>query len=145
MKTLKDVYLYALEFYGKPYIWGGEGPIGYDCSGFIQAVLRKFELDPKGDQTADGLYRYFLENGELNQKGIGSLVFFGKLDRVVHLGFCIDPYIMIHAGGGSPNIRTVVEAKKAEAFIKIQPINYRQDIVAFIRPNYLEHGIGMNF
>jgi cell wall-associated NlpC family hydrolase len=29
--------LYALQQLGKPYIWGGNGPVGYDCSGLVLA------------------------------------------------------------------------------------------------------------
>jgi cell wall-associated NlpC family hydrolase len=31
---------YALRERGKPYIWGGTGPIGYDCSGLVYAAYR---------------------------------------------------------------------------------------------------------
>ncbi|AHH94439.1 C40 family peptidase [Kutzneria viridogrisea] len=27
---------YAMQQLGKPYIWGGNGPVGYDCSGLVQ-------------------------------------------------------------------------------------------------------------
>jgi cell wall-associated NlpC family hydrolase len=27
--------LFALSQLGKPYIWGGNGPVGYDCSGLV--------------------------------------------------------------------------------------------------------------
>ena len=33
-----DVMAWARGQAGKPYIWGGVGPIGYDCSGFISAL-----------------------------------------------------------------------------------------------------------
>ena len=31
---------YALAQLGKPYYWGGNGPIGYDCSGLVQQAYR---------------------------------------------------------------------------------------------------------
>lgn len=31
---------YALRQHGKPYIWGGTGPAGYDCSGLVYAAYR---------------------------------------------------------------------------------------------------------
>ncbi|MFI1301877.1 C40 family peptidase [Streptomyces sioyaensis] len=32
---------YALAQLGKPYIWGGNGPVGYDCSGLVQQAYRR--------------------------------------------------------------------------------------------------------
>ena len=34
----------ALAFLGTPYVWGGEGKKGYDCSGFIKAVYGRFGI-----------------------------------------------------------------------------------------------------
>lgn len=32
---------YALAQLGKPYIWGGNGPVGYDCSGLVQQAYKR--------------------------------------------------------------------------------------------------------
>src|SRR5207302_2891257 len=32
------VVSFALAQLGKPYVWGGEGPNGYDCSGLVMAA-----------------------------------------------------------------------------------------------------------
>lgn len=32
------------KYIGLPYVWGGTGPNGYDCSGFTQAVLKEFGI-----------------------------------------------------------------------------------------------------
>ena len=37
VSTGDKVVLYAFQQLGKPYIWGGNGPVGYDCSGFTLA------------------------------------------------------------------------------------------------------------
>jgi cell wall-associated NlpC family hydrolase len=31
---------YAMRQHGKPYIWGGTGPAGYDCSGLVYSAYR---------------------------------------------------------------------------------------------------------
>ncbi len=35
------MFAWAAKQKGKPYIWGGVGPRGYDCSGFVGAMFRK--------------------------------------------------------------------------------------------------------
>lgn len=135
-KSLTEIYDYALTFYNKPYIWGGEGPEGYDCSGFVQALLQKAGIDPKGDQSAHDLYDYFVKNGALNYFGLGSLAFYGSRERIIHVGFCIDQRIMISASGGGRNVTTSQIARAQGASIKFEPIRFRKDFVACIMPPY---------
>ncbi|MCL4439808.1 MAG: NlpC/P60 family protein, partial [Firmicutes bacterium] len=40
--TAKAVVNYALSFQGVPYVWGGNGPSGWDCSGFVKYVYNHF-------------------------------------------------------------------------------------------------------
>lgn len=35
---------YAKQFLGTPYVWGGSAPGGFDCSGLVQYVAKKFGL-----------------------------------------------------------------------------------------------------
>jgi hypothetical protein len=38
---IAKMFAWAATQKGKPYIWGGTGPVGYDCSGFVGAMFRK--------------------------------------------------------------------------------------------------------
>jgi cell wall-associated NlpC family hydrolase len=139
-KTLHDVRDYALTFFGLPYVWGGDGTPsffgGYDCSGLVQRILGYAGVDPKGDQSADGLYRHFLKNGLANCFGIGALAFFGNPEHIHHVGWCLDKKVMINASGGGSHIKTVEIAKRMNASVKIEPIHFRKDFVACIMPFY---------
>ena len=133
---------YAMQFVGKPYIWGGEHPcLGYDCSGLVQEILRSVGLDPPGDQTAQKLFDHFEKNGSLNTYAPGSIAFFGKsVSEITHVAFCIDRYRMIEAGGGGRTCINVDEAIKAGAFVRMRLITSRKDLVAIIKPRYATIG-----
>lgn len=142
MELLKN---YALSMVGVPYIWGGSNPIqgsGVDCSGFVQLVLAAAGIDPPNDQTAQGLYDALEDDSAHNVRGAGSIAFFGRsILKISHVGFCLDPYRMIHAAGGDSSCKTPKDAIAKNAFVKITLIDYRSDLVAIIKPKYSKIGI----
>jgi len=135
---MEIVISYAMTFLGIQYRWGGDDPIlGYDCSGFVQEVLSAFGADPKGDQTADGLYRIFKKDPDATETlAAGSLLFFGSERRITHVALAIDRYRMIEAGGGGSKCKSIEAAAACNAFIRIRPINNRKDLVTAILPFY---------
>lgn len=91
----------ARRFLGVPYLWGGITPAGFDCSGFVRAVLGRFEIKLARD-TKDQI-----EQGEpVDRNSImsGDLVFFPG-----HVGIAIGRDKLIHAsrGGGGVRINTL--------------------------------------
>lgn len=136
MQILKD---YAISLLGTPYIWAGDDPIkGFDCSGLVIELLQSVGVLPRGyDNTAQGLYEKFDREGIASELGFGSLAFFGKsLKEITHIGFMIDNFRMIEAGGGGSKTITLEQAAKHNAFVRIRPINWRKDIVTIIKPKY---------
>ena len=123
----ETLYTYALTLFGIPYQWGGNGPwvsgdYGFDCSGFIQHLLKKAKVTlPPGDYTADGLHKYF-KGRACPYVGQGALAFFGTSDRTSHVGLMINSQIMISAAGGGPSCVNHNTANRMCASVKIQPV-----------------------
>lgn len=129
---------YALSFVGLAYRWGGDDPIdGFDCSGLVQEILASVGLDPKGDQTAQGLYDHFAPISEHGVLQLGTLLFFGKSTReITHVAFALDQYRMLEAGAGGSKTLTRQDAITQNAYARIRPIDNRLDLVAALRPPY---------
>ena len=134
MKILME---YAMRHVGLPYRWGGDDPIeGYDCSGLVQELLASVGVDPRGDQTAMGLYQYFRMNGVPTKPKAGALAFYGTKQRITHVGFCIGKRRMIEAGGGGSRTHDRRDVARQNAYVRIRPITNRKDLVAILMPKY---------
>jgi cell wall-associated NlpC family hydrolase len=140
------LYDYALSFSGLPYCWGGDDPMGsFDCSGLCIELLQSCGQFPHGkDATAQGLLNYFDRGGRATYQSVprfGSLVFYGKsTTKVTHIGFALDRFRILEAGGGGPHVKTLDDAIKYNAFIRIRPYDLRKDQVAILRPYYQSIG-----
>lgn len=68
---------WALRQRGKPYIWGGVGPRGFDCSGLVWAAYRSVGIDlPR--TTYEMLDSHDLIRISKGQARRGDLAFFGR-------------------------------------------------------------------
>lgn len=129
---------YCMRFVGLPYIWGGDDPIrGFDCSGLAQEILAAFGADPSGDQTAQGLFNYFIVQGPFVNPQIGALAFYGQgRSRITHVAVCLDEHTVIEAGGGGSKTTSESEAAKQNAYVRLRPVKHRKDFVGCVLPIY---------
>jgi cell wall-associated NlpC family hydrolase len=95
---------FALAQIGTPYLWGGEGPGGFDCSGLVQAAYQAagVALPRVAQQQYDTGPR--LQPGEALQPG--DLVFFGADARhVTHVGIVVGAGVMVDAPHTGATVR----------------------------------------
>jgi cell wall-associated NlpC family hydrolase len=104
----------ARAFLGMPYLWGGRGGGGIDCSGLVQMVLgfEGHNVPRDTDQQAAAIGRA-LADGEALAKG--DLVYFPG-----HVGIMTDSETMIHANA---HWMCVTEEPLAEVTARLAPLH----------------------
>ncbi|MCX5211914.1 NlpC/P60 family protein [Kitasatospora sp. NBC_00240] len=96
---------YALAQVGKPYVWGGNGPGGFDCSGLVQQAYRKAGVSlPRvaGDQYAATTP---IDAGDLRR---GDLLFWsdsGRASAIHHVGIYLGGGRFVEAPRPGKNVR----------------------------------------
>lgn len=86
----------ANQMMGVSYVWGGQTPAGFDCSGFIHFAYN--EAGMKSSRTStDG---YFNRSYYVDTPKVGDLVFFKNTYRsgISHMGIYVGNNEFIHAG-----------------------------------------------
>ena len=133
----RDLFMeIAWQYYGTWYKWAGDDKSGIDCSGLVvECCLSLGLLGGIKDLNAAGLFKHFNKSGGKAKPARGCLVFYGKSqENISHVGICINDKFMLEAGGGDSKIKTEIEAIKSNAFVKVRPINLRNDIVGYVDP-----------
>lgn len=105
----------AMRYLGTPYVWGGESPSGFDCSGLATYAYR--QIGKSVPHYTVAAYNAF-PKVPLGSLQAGDLVFFNGLN---HMG--------IYIGGGQ-----YVHAPQTGDVVKVSSLSGRSDIVGASRP-----------
>ena len=102
--TAENIERTARKFIGRPYLWGGNSPKGFDCSGFTKTVFFLNGIDLMRDSSQQARQGVAVPlDGDLNQLKRGDLLFFGRRprrggpERVVHVGLYLGDKLFIHS------------------------------------------------
>ena len=100
----QQVVDYAKQFLGVPYVYGGNGPNSFDCSGFTTYVFRHFGYTLNRTATGQLSNGVSVSKSELQP---GDLVFFkdGGSKPVSHVGIYIGGGQFIHASTSTYEVR----------------------------------------
>lgn len=96
--------VYAKDFYGAPYLWGGTSAKGLDCSGFTKMIYwRNGFVIPRDASQQVHAGREVPISAELAEAEAGDLLFFGKLredgsQRINHVGLYLGDGRFVHSG-----------------------------------------------
>ncbi len=96
--SVQNLVSSAFLFLNAPYLWGGRGPFGIDCSGFTQLTYRLNGYDLPRDAWQQALLGEALSFVEEAQPG--DLAFFDNAEgKITHVGIVIGEGQIIHASG----------------------------------------------
>jgi len=106
----KQLIKFATQQLNVPYLYGGNSPKGFDCSGFVAYVFQQYSISiPRTSQD-----QYLkAEKIQKTQVKPGDLIFFDSGKGVNHVGIVVseigEPIKMIHASTNSGVVVTEVE------------------------------------
>ena len=111
----EDIVVYAKQFQGVPYKWGGTSPSGFDCSGFLTYVFKHFGIQlPRtaADQFAQG------EKVSSNELVPGDNVYFTTYKPgASHAGIYVGDRKFIHAGSNGVTISSLDQSYYKQRYL----------------------------
>ena len=102
---------YAMSKVGGPYVWGGNGPVGFDCSGLVQQAFASAGVSVPRTGTAQ--FWAAPTRVQLSQMRYGDLLVFDD-DGTGNFG-----HIAIYIGNGQ-----VVQALNPSSGITVTPLSW---------------------
>jgi len=112
---------FAKKFIGVPYVWGGSGPGGFDCSGLVRYVYERFGIDLPHSSYADfdlgeRVGRWALKPGDLvffdGVGHVGLYVGNGRFIHAPHSGTTVQISTLASYGGSYDGARRIVSGAK---------------------------------
>lgn len=101
----------AAEHLGTPYKYGGQGPGGFDCSGFVSYIFNQFGYKLPHNAASQANLGIAVDKNELLP---GDLVFFGGKSYINHVGIYSGNGQFIHSS--SPRSGGVIYSSLHEAY-----------------------------
>ncbi|OAT81619.1 hypothetical protein A6P54_12660 [Bacillus sp. MKU004] len=103
--TYSSVTDLAMSLVGTPYIWGGNSPQGFDCSGFIYYVFNNQNISLQR-LSSEGYYNrsYYIHTPQK-----GDLVFFENTYKpgISHMGIYVGDNKFVHAGDNGVEVTSL--------------------------------------
>ena len=90
----------GMRFMGIPYLWGGNTPKGFDCSGLIQRIFQLHGVVVPRDSDLQSRFGREKTVGHPEALETGDLLFFGKSrEQIGHVALYLSNGLFLHAHG----------------------------------------------